>query len=375
MRARDRRRRPDRRRDRRGPRDRAAPRAHARAQARRRARRRPRRRARRRARGRGADAARSSFAAWEAAFSERADGDLRVSARSAQARAAGGRCRRACSARSASAAAVVARQVHGAEVVAVARPPRGLRGRRRARPTASRRRCAGVAAARPRRRLPADRGRRRGRASRCCTAAGAGSPAGSSRRACARCARLGVRRRSSQAAIGPGVGRLLLRDRARRCASASRAYAASRGRLLDLKAVAAAQLREAGVERRRGRRRLHDLRDAGRLFSHRRDGAATGRQGGFAWLRAERRAGARRARRGARARRRRRGARRPRPGRRRDPRRRQVRRRRRHRDARRRRRHARRREPRRRTCSRRSRTPRGGCAGTSSARCSRARSA
>jgi copper oxidase (laccase) domain-containing protein len=57
------------------------------------------------------------------------------------------------------------------------------------------------------------------------------------------------------------------------------------GRLLDLKAVAAAQLREAGVG---------EVRDVGvcticaapeRLFSHRRDGPGTGRQGGFAWLR------------------------------------------------------------------------------------------
>ena len=57
------------------------------------------------------------------------------------------------------------------------------------------------------------------------------------------------------------------------------------GGLLDLKAVAAAQLREAGVG---------EVRDVGvcticaapeRFFSHRRDGPDTGRQGGFAWLR------------------------------------------------------------------------------------------
>ncbi len=73
--------------------------------------------------------------------------------------------------------------------------------------------------------------------------------------------------------------------RVMRCASASPAYDASAGRLLDLKAVAAAQLREAGVEL---------VEDVGlctmcsapeRLYSHRRDGALCGRQGGFAWLR------------------------------------------------------------------------------------------
>jgi hypothetical protein len=60
---------------------------------------------------------------------------------------------------------------------------------------------------------------------------------------------------------------------------------ATRGRMLDLKAVAAAQLREAGVA---------VVEDVGlcticeppeRFFSHRREGAPAGRHGGFAWLR------------------------------------------------------------------------------------------
>ena len=94
---------------------------------------------------------------------------------------------------------------------------------------------------------------------------------------------------------------------ARRCASASRPTARAPGRLLDLKAVAAAQLREAGVGARRGRRRVHDLLDAGRLLlpppRRRRRAGARGASRGCA-LSVERvRDGARR---GARARRRRR---------------------------------------------------------------------
>jgi polyphenol oxidase len=61
------------------------------------------------------------------------------------------------------------------------------------------------------------------------------------------------------------------------------AYGAATGLLLDLKAVATAQLREAGVA---------TVVDVGRCttcderyFSHRREGPDTGRQGGFAWLR------------------------------------------------------------------------------------------
>ena len=85
--------------------------------------------------------------------------------------------------------------------------------------------------------------------------------------------------------IGPGAGGCCyetgdeVRERFAR-------YDASRGRLLDLKAVAAAQLREAGVARRRRTSALCTIcAPPDRFFSHRRDGAATGRQGGFAWLR------------------------------------------------------------------------------------------
>lgn len=86
-----------------------------------------------------------------------------------------------------------------------------------------------------------------------------------------------------EAVIGPGAGGCCYEtgDEVRDLFAA---YGASHGRLLDLKAVAAAQLRDAGVT---------TVRDVGlcticsppeRFFSHRREGAATGRQGGFAWL-------------------------------------------------------------------------------------------
>jgi hypothetical protein len=87
-----------------------------------------------------------------------------------------------------------------------------------------------------------------------------------------------------QAAIGPGVGGCCYEtgDEVRERFAA---YAASRGRLLDLKAVAAAQLVEAGVALVEDCELCTICSPPGRLFSHRRDGPAAGRQGGFAWLR------------------------------------------------------------------------------------------
>ena len=86
------------------------------------------------------------------------------------------------------------------------------------------------------------------------------------------------------AAIGPGAGGCCYEtgDEVRALFAS---HAAANGRLLDLGAVASAQLREAGVD---------DVRNVGmcticspgrRFFSHRGDGAVTGRQGGFAWQR------------------------------------------------------------------------------------------
>lgn len=83
------------------------------------------------------------------------------------------------------------------------------------------------------------------------------------------------------ALIGPGA--------CRRCYEVGddlRARFASTGRTLDLKAVAAEKLRAAGVAE------IHDVglctmcgrQEHSLFFSHRRDGPATGRQGGLAWL-------------------------------------------------------------------------------------------
>jgi copper oxidase (laccase) domain-containing protein len=87
-----------------------------------------------------------------------------------------------------------------------------------------------------------------------------------------------------QAAIGPGVGGCCYEtgDEVR---GRFAAYCASRGRLLDLKAVAAAQLAAAGVAFVEDCAVCTICSPPGRLFSHRRDGPDTGRQGGFAWLR------------------------------------------------------------------------------------------
>lgn len=86
------------------------------------------------------------------------------------------------------------------------------------------------------------------------------------------------------AAIGPGAGGCCyetgdeVRDAFRRHASA-----AFDGRNVDLKAIAARELRDAGVHE------VHDAglcticSDPGLFFSHRRDDGVTGRQAGVAW--------------------------------------------------------------------------------------------
>ena len=85
------------------------------------------------------------------------------------------------------------------------------------------------------------------------------------------------------AAVGPGIGACCY-EVGDEVAEAFSAYeGAAEGRMLDLRAVADAQLRAAGVERVE-----HvDLCTSCRgdlFFSHRRDHGATGRQGGMAWL-------------------------------------------------------------------------------------------
>jgi YfiH family protein len=90
--------------------------------------------------------------------------------------------------------------------------------------------------------------------------------------------------RALEAVMGPGAGGCCYETGAE-LHSLFAGYRASRGRRLDLKEVARTQLYEAGVGT------VHDVglcticAPSQRFFSHRRDGAQTGRQGGFAWLR------------------------------------------------------------------------------------------
>ena len=79
------------------------------------------------------------------------------------------------------------------------------------------------------------------------------------------------------AAIGPGIGPCCYE-----VGDEVRAVFGTGGRTLDLKAVARARLKAAGV------REVHDCGlctacDAERFFSHRRDRGLTGRQAGLAW--------------------------------------------------------------------------------------------
>jgi YfiH family protein len=88
-----------------------------------------------------------------------------------------------------------------------------------------------------------------------------------------------------EAAIGPGAGGCCYEAGAEVHAAFAGHPGASRGTRVDLRAVAAAELDRAGVER------VADLGvctlcgPPGLLFSHRRDGPGTGRQAGIAWLR------------------------------------------------------------------------------------------
>jgi YfiH family protein len=222
---------------------------------------------------------RVSFDRFEVAFSERADGDLRVSAR------APGEPLEVVQARVLESLGVrgvaVGRQVHGAAVAVVGEPIAGYAvgiGEGDGVATA----LHGVATAVH----VAD-----------CLPIGVGGEGaiamlhGGWRGLAAGIAAEGVRalrtlgvRGPLAAVIGPGVGGCCyetgddVRERFAR-------YRASEGRRLDLKAVASAQLREAGVEIVEDVGLCTICSDPRRLFSHRRDGARTGRQGGFAWLR------------------------------------------------------------------------------------------
>ena len=220
---------------------------------------------------------RVAFPAWEAAFSEAADGDLRVSARTAA------EPLEAVQARTLDtlvvAAIVVGRQVHGTDVVLLSEEVAGYDvGREQGDGVATAR--SGVAAA--------------VHVADCVPVAIGGEGAvavlhGGWRGLAGGILAEGVRALRElgadgelQAAIGPGAGGCCY-ETGEEVREHFAAYGAARGRLLDLKAVAAAQLREAGVA---------TVEDLGlcticdeRFFSHRREGPATGRQGAFAWLR------------------------------------------------------------------------------------------
>ena len=223
---------------------------------------------------------RLSFGGWDVAFSERADGDLRVSARSERAEPLEEVQLRILGALGVS-DAVVARQVHGAEVLTVAQPPGGY--------SVGLAQADGVATSLPRVAaavhvadcVPVAVGGTGAVAMLHCGWRGLDGAIVSA--GVARLRRLGVQGPLA-AAIGPGVGGCCY-ETGEEVRERFAAYRASTGRLLDLKAVAKAQLQEAGVGL---------VEDVGvctmcsnpvRLYSHRRDGEACGRQGGFAWLR------------------------------------------------------------------------------------------
>jgi hypothetical protein len=220
---------------------------------------------------------RVEFPAWIVAFSDRSDGDLRVSARTSPERLVDvqGRALAAIGVPG----AAVARQMHGVEIVIVERSSAGYAvgiGEGDGVATA----LAGVAAAvHVADCLPIAIGGEDGVAM---LHGGWRGLAGGIVAAGVRALREIGAGGELQAAIGPGAGGCCY-ETGEEVREAFSRYGASRDRLLDLRAVAAAQLREAGVAA---------VEDVGlcticdaRFFSHRRDGAATGRQAGFAWRR------------------------------------------------------------------------------------------
>jgi YfiH family protein len=87
----------------------------------------------------------------------------------------------------------------------------------------------------------------------------------------------------SGAAVGPGIGRCCYEVGDEVLARFSGYEGVAEGRMLDLRAVADAQLRAAGVERVEHVDHCTSCR-GDLFFSHRRDNGVTGRQGGIAWL-------------------------------------------------------------------------------------------
>jgi YfiH family protein len=88
---------------------------------------------------------------------------------------------------------------------------------------------------------------------------------------------------ANAAAVGPGIGRCCY-EVGDEVLDAFAAYdGVAEGRMLDLRAVADAQLRAAGIERIEHVDECTSCR-SDLFFSHRRDSGVTGRQGGIAWL-------------------------------------------------------------------------------------------
>jgi len=217
------------------------------------------------------------FPAWTVAFSDRVDGDLRVSARTAVEPLAGVQSRTLETL--GVAAIVVGRQVHGTDVLLVKERLEGYTvglGEGDAVATAQR----GVASAvHVGDCLPIAIG---GEGAVAMVHGGWRGLAGGIVAAGVNALRELGARGELQAMIGPGAGGCCY-ETGEEVRDVFAAYDASRGRLLDLELVAAKQLREAGVTKVLCSHRCTICDE--RYFSHRRDGAATGRQGGFAWLR------------------------------------------------------------------------------------------
>ncbi len=85
------------------------------------------------------------------------------------------------------------------------------------------------------------------------------------------------------AAVGPGIGACCYEVGEEVLQAFSDLGGVANERMLDLRAVADARLREAGVERIEHVDHCTSCR-ADLFFSHRRDEGVTGRQGGLAWL-------------------------------------------------------------------------------------------
>jgi YfiH family protein len=85
------------------------------------------------------------------------------------------------------------------------------------------------------------------------------------------------------AAVGPGIGRCCYEVGDEVIDAFADVAGVATGRMLDLRAVAEAKLRAAGVERIEHVDLCTSCR-ADLFFSHRRDGGVTGRQGGLVWL-------------------------------------------------------------------------------------------